>query len=205
MRPQPRQPLPFFAGLTSPMSQPSPTPLGDGGSTFADRIKLLIQRVGSATEIARRCGFSEGVVRSWRDGHTDPSRARCVKLARTLGISLVWLVAGEGAITPDWEPGGGNERFTSEATQRLKLRLENGQETPATGLDVDRPRLDAAIRILQSELELADTSLPAAANSDLLAQLYAALGPRGVRVDTVAMLAFNRQLAERIQRARGSA
>lgn len=67
-------------------------------NSFADRIKLLIQRVGSATEIARMCGFSEGVVRSWRDGNTDPSRARCVTLARTLGISLVWLVAGEGSL-----------------------------------------------------------------------------------------------------------
>src|SRR5690606_19011522 len=81
-----------------PMSKTLPQATG---GTFADRIRLLIQRVGSATEIARMCGFSEGVVRSWRDGNTDPSRARCVTLARTLGISLVWLVAGEGSIQID--------------------------------------------------------------------------------------------------------
>jgi ribosome-binding protein aMBF1 (putative translation factor) len=81
-------------------AQPSvPTSLPE--TNFSDRIKLLIQRIGSVTQIARMCGFSEGVVRSWRDGNTDPSRARCVTLARTLGISLVWLVAGEGSILAD--------------------------------------------------------------------------------------------------------
>ena len=34
---------------------------------------------------------SEGVVRSWRDGNTDPSRARCVTLARTLSMRTGWL------------------------------------------------------------------------------------------------------------------
>lgn len=82
--------------------------------SFADRIKVLINRVGSVTEIARRCGFSEGVVRSWRDGNTDPSRGRCVTLARTLGISLVWLVAGEGVVQADVPNAARDDVQTSE-------------------------------------------------------------------------------------------
>src|SRR3569623_1994831 len=99
----------------------------ESGSTFADRIKLLIQRVGSATEIARMCGFSEGVVRSWRDGNTDPSRARCVTLARTLGISLVWLVAGEGAILPDVAQASADEQTISDTTPRPRARRFAGR------------------------------------------------------------------------------
>lgn len=183
------------------------SPVPEAGSSFADRIRFLIQRVGSATEIARMCGFSEGVVRSWRDGNTDPSRARCVTLARTLGISLVWLVAGEGAITADLDQPGGEEQYTAETSHRLRLR-PNGMATEVFDtqrVGMDSQRLHAAMRILQSELDLAGNPLPLAENTDLLASLYEALGPGGTRVDTDAMLVFNRKLAERIRHAGVSA
>ena len=176
------------------------------GSTFADRIRLLIQRVGSATEIARLCGFSEGVVRSWRDGNTDPSRARCVTLARTLGISLMWLVAGEGAILPDVDQAGADDQLSTETTLRPRARLNGaaGHLLDTHGAGVDTQRLNAAMRILQSELDLAGSPLSLADNTDLLASLYEAMAPGGTRVDTGAMLAFNRLLGERIRRANGS-
>lgn len=171
------------------------------GTTFADRIKLLIQRVGSATEIARMCGFSEGVVRSWRDGNTDPSRARCVTLARTLGISLVWLVAGEGSALPELDPPGSDEQTTT--LTRPQPRVDRSDEDGQAAGDnaVDGERLRAAMRILQSELDLAGNRLTLADSGDLLASLYLALGPGGTRLDTGAMLEFNRQLAERVRRA----
>lgn len=177
------------------------TPLTLPATTFADRIKLLIQRVGSVTEIARMCGFSEGVVRSWRDGNTDPSRARCVTLARTLGISLVWLVAGEGsmldpsAVVPD----DMNATTSSESiVSRHRSKLRTAAETlEATGMDVQR--LNTALRILQSELDLADSHLTLAENSDMLAELYDILGPGGNDVDATAMVTFNHRLAERLK------
>ncbi|RDS78982.1 XRE family transcriptional regulator [Dyella monticola] len=174
----------------------SPEPI----STFADRIKVLIQRVGSVTEIARMCGFSEGVVRSWRDGNTDPSRARCVTLARTLGISLVWLVAGEGSmldpsvIIPDDVSGTNAEALA--ARHRSKLRTA-ADTLEAGGMDVQR--LNTALRILQSELDLADSHLTLAENSDMLAELYDILGPGGNDVDAAAMVAFNHRLVERLK------
>jgi transcriptional regulator with XRE-family HTH domain len=173
--------------------------------TFAERIKLLIQRVGSATEIARMCGFSEGVVRSWRDGNTDPSRARCVTLARTLGISLVWLVAGEGTLQVDPTHAGANEQYSSEkaASHRSHGRMgSTHNHTVATA--VDAQRLDTAVRILQSELSLADSHLSLSENTDLLTQLYEMLGPGGSHVDPLAMVTFNQQLAERVRKERGT-
>lgn len=176
-------------------------------STFSDRIKLLIQRVGSVTEIARMCGFSEGVVRSWRDGNTDPSRARCVTLARTLGISLVWLVAGEGsmqtdpnALIPDDTLGNTSETI---ASQRHRSKLRTAADTlEASGMAMDAQRLNTALRILQSELDLADSRLTLAENSDMLAELYEILGPGGNDVDASAMVAFNHRLAERLKGGR---
>lgn len=172
-------------------------------NTFAERIKLLIQRVGSATEIARMCGFSEGVVRSWRDGNTDPSRARCVTLARTLGISLVWLVAGEGAVQGDAVIPNLDDQQSSERSIPHKPP-SSGADTMLAGTAVDGQRLNAAVRILQSELSLADSQLSLSDNTDLLTQLYEILSPNGSQVDPLAMVAFNHQLAKRIRKSRST-
>ncbi len=168
---------------------------------FAERVRLLIQRAGSATEIARMCGFSEGVVRSWRDGNSDPSRARCVTLAKTLGVSLVWLVAGEGMMQVDTTAS--NDEQTSShvdaaGSRRMRAETMANSSQPSDAV-VDTTRLNTAINILQSELELSRSSLSLVENSDLLSSLYAALGPGGKSVDTAAMLSFNRQLSARIR------
>jgi hypothetical protein len=85
----------------------------------------------------------------------------------------------------------------------MRLRASDGPTASLgeTVAGVDSQRLNAAMRILQSELDLAGNPLSMAENTDLLAILYDALGPGGTRVDTDAMLSFNRQLSERIRRA----
>lgn len=183
------------------MSSAADVPTPDADSSFAERIKWLIRHVGSATEIARKCGFSEGVVRSWRDGHTDPSRARCVTLARTLGISLLWLVAGEGAVAPDADEGISRGALPVGAIgARMRTRASDPGLRREGEAGMDSQRLRGAMRILQSELGLAGDPLPLADTTDLLAQLYEVIGPGGTQVDIDAMLAFNQRLAERIGR-----
>lgn len=146
------------------------------------------------------CGFSEGVVRSWRDGNTDPSRARCVTLARTLGISLVWLVAGEGSLQIDPNLSNRDEQFSSEKTTSQRPHNRHGRATgPFEGGAVDTRRLSTAVQILQSELSLAGSELSLSENTDLLTELYQILGPGGSQVDPLAMVTFNHQLSERIR------
>jgi hypothetical protein len=171
-------------------------------TNFSDRIKLLIQRTGSATQIARLCGFSEGVVRSWRDGHTDPSRARCVTLARTLGISLMWLVAGEGSILIDPAASTQDDQrsaltVSSRAATRPLPDASHVTAVPDSG--VDTQRLSAAMRLLQSELALANSGMGLAENTDMLSELYEILGPAGTQADATAIVEFNHRLARRIQ------
>jgi hypothetical protein len=87
--------------------------------------------------------------------------------------------------------------------QPLQVRLG---ATPDAALGseaaVDTQRLNTAIRILQSEFDLAGVPLVLATHADLLASLYGALGPGGTLLDTGAMLGFNHRLAERLQRER---
>lgn len=66
---------------------------------FSERMRQLVKAVGSVAEIARKCGFPESTVKNWADGGADPSRERCVLLARGTGASVLWLVTGEG---PMW-------------------------------------------------------------------------------------------------------
>jgi transcriptional regulator with XRE-family HTH domain len=189
------------ASISHPVTSDATGP----GNNFADRIRLLIQRVGSATEIARMCGFSEGVVRSWRDGNSDPSRARCVTLARTLGISLVWLVAGEGAIQPEPRSGPGEDQTSSEARED---RSRGGTVTTAiAALDetsvvrvADTRRLDAARAILRANLSLSGSELGTAEHERLLGELYEIMGPGGTQIDAGALLAFQQRLAMRLRR-----
>ena len=152
------------------------------------------------------CGFSEGVVRSWRDGNSDPSRARCVTLARTLGISLVWLVAGEGTIyaetrvSPQEEQSSTEIRRPEEKSSKAESSPHSTASLLATSQQqmVDRSRLEAAKRILESGLELSGAVLTPADHADMLVSLYEIVGPSGTQVDAAALLAFNHRLAARV-------
>lgn len=67
-----------------------------GASTFSGRIAHLIRLAGNASAFARMCGISESVVRKWRDGLSEPSRLYLERIVRYAGVSVEWLVTGEG-------------------------------------------------------------------------------------------------------------
>jgi phage repressor protein C with HTH and peptisase S24 domain len=69
-----------------------------GASAFSRRIAHLIRLAGNASMFARMCGVSESVVRKWRDGLSEPSRLYLERIVRHAGVSVEWLVTGEGAM-----------------------------------------------------------------------------------------------------------
>lgn len=165
-------------------------PTSGNATSFADRMKLLINACGSVTSIARACGFSEGVVRSWRDGRSDPSRERCLKLARQLGVSLVWLIAGEGAM---WD---------ADAATLAPPRPQSADRVDASrtsSSDMDARRLTAAMRALASAIELAGGDSTALdQHADLLAGFYAMTGEPDPLARAERMIALHRELARRL-------
>lgn len=66
---------------------------------FSDRIKHLIDRHESTSNLARMVGVSEGVVRKWKDGKSEPTRDKLEALSKATGVRIEWLVLGTGEVS----------------------------------------------------------------------------------------------------------
>ncbi|TCV92438.1 hypothetical protein EC912_107146 [Luteibacter rhizovicinus] len=175
---------------------------GEQSQTFASRVKAVIKASGSVSEIARRCGFSEGVVRSWRDGNTDPSRGRCVTMARTLGISLLWLAAGEGPMML----GNNSDDVAGRIETSETVRERRGdQDTDSQGtIALDSSRLASAMKLLQSDIEMAGGQFSPSNHADLVAEMYEILHHTARTDYADRMVAFHHKLQSRVQSDRGN-
>jgi hypothetical protein len=172
-------------------------------SSFASRVRAVIKISGSVSEIARRCGFSEGVVRSWRDGNTDPSRGRCVTMAKTLGLSLVWLAAGEGPMMLDGS--GDDPAARTETTESIGGRGSHREHQGQPVALLDASRLAAAMKLLQSDIEMTGARFSPVRHADLVAEMYAILARSNEGDYADRMIAFRRTLMSRIQDDKGAA
>lgn len=96
---------------------------GSNSDAFKDRMRELVESVGSIAAVARKSGISGSTVQNWVDGISDASRERCVMLARGTGCSLLWLVAGEGPMYA--APSGQSQPVQQEAlTMAIQLAAE---------------------------------------------------------------------------------
>lgn len=138
---------------------------------FPARMHLLIKRAGGTSALARCCGVTARTVRNWSDGHGDISRERCLRLARAMRISPLWLMSGEGGMTD-----------------------EAAEQAPAPRRGVDSELLAAALQVLQSYIVLAGGSLSVAQRAEAIVELYGILAQPGP-ADAGRVIAFHKRLA----------
>jgi len=108
-------PLPKFGGKDSIAAQHL------AQNDFVRRMRALVVHFDGVARLSRKGRFPESTVKKWVDGTSDPSRTRCVQLAKATGVSLLWLVSGLG---PMW-PGetDGEPRSIDTDTIKLAVRL----------------------------------------------------------------------------------
>jgi len=77
---------------------------GETTATFGDRLAAARDAAGlSQKELAQRVGIKTGTLRNWEDDLSEPRANRLSILAGILGVSLSWLLTGdgEGVSAPD--------------------------------------------------------------------------------------------------------
>ncbi|MEM1273691.1 MAG: helix-turn-helix transcriptional regulator [Pseudomonadota bacterium] len=69
----------------------------DENSTFGDRLAAARDSAGlSQSELARRAGVRVSSIRSWENDQSEPRANTLQRVSGILGVSLMWLLAGEG-------------------------------------------------------------------------------------------------------------
>ena len=70
---------------------------GDEAATLGDRIVAAREAVGySQKKLASRLGVKLKTVQGWEEDRTEPRANKAQMMSGILGVSLVWLLSGEG-------------------------------------------------------------------------------------------------------------
>jgi transcriptional regulator with XRE-family HTH domain len=66
-------------------------------STFGDRMTGAREAAGlSQAELAKRLGVKIKTIRAWENDQSEPRANKLQMLAGLLGVSIMWLLSGEG-------------------------------------------------------------------------------------------------------------
>ena len=67
-------------------------------ATLGDRIAAAREEAGmTAKQLAKRLGVKTSTLEDWEEDRADPRANRLTTMAGMLGVSVVWLLTGEGA------------------------------------------------------------------------------------------------------------
>jgi HTH-type transcriptional regulator, cell division transcriptional repressor len=109
----------------------------EGRATLGDRITAAREKAGlSAAEAARRLGVRLSTFQAWEADASEPRANRLQMLAGLLGVSLRWLMTGEGdgpdpdqAVLPnDVRAALGELRGLAAEQSRLAERIAHSEK-----------------------------------------------------------------------------
>ena len=145
---------------------------------FAARLRQVLKAHGSASGLAKAIARSEGAVRKWLRGESEPNVTDLRTLCEVTQTRIEWLVTGEGPRHSQPEADAGAIVKETQATHR--------HSAPGA---LDLPLLEAVMAAADEQLRAAGLELSPAKRSALIAAAYdLARGRNAVDADAVARL-----------------
>lgn len=99
----------------------------DEHATLGDRLAAGREAAGmSQSQLATRLGVRAKTLRDWENDVSEPRANRLQMLAALLGVSLRWLLTGEGndVTPPDTEDGAPDPAMRSSLAEIRSLRAD---------------------------------------------------------------------------------
>ncbi len=104
---------------------------GDEAATLGDRIVAAREAVGySQKKLASRLGVKLKTVQGWEEDRTEPRANKAQMMSGILGVSLVWLLSGEGeGVLEPTDTTSGSEDIQGILDEIRSLRTDMAQTT----------------------------------------------------------------------------
>jgi transcriptional regulator with XRE-family HTH domain len=125
---------------------------------FASRLRQVIDAYGSANSIAKAIERSEGAVRKWLRGESEPNVTDLRTLCEQTQTSIEWLVTGRG-------------RRESQHTNLLE-NAATDYENPPSVVSLNYALLEAIMDAIEVEVRTENLDLPSSKRSMLVTTLY---------------------------------
>lgn len=145
---------------------------------FASRLRQVLKGHGSASGLAKAIARSEGAVRKWLRGESEPNVTDLRAICLATQTRIYWLVTGEGPRDMQAE---------SEAGSTVREGPPPHRQSPHAALDL--LLLEAVMATVDEQLRVAGLDLSPAKRSALIAAAYDLAGGRSaVDAEAVARL-----------------
>lgn len=145
---------------------------------FAARLRLVLKGHGSASSLAKAIERSEGAVRKWLRGESEPNVTDLRAICQVTHTRIHWLVTGEGPRQTQVE---------SDAPSTVRETPPSYRHSAHAALDL--PLLEAVMAAADEQLRATGLDLPPAKRSALIAAAYdLARGRNAVDAEAVARL-----------------
>jgi len=118
-------------------------------ATFGDRMTGAREASGlSQTELARRMGVKVKTVRAWENDQSEPRANKLQMLAGMLGVSIMWLLTGQGdGLDGPETPEPLSDDLTAIIAELRAMKVDQARMADRMGRVEKRLRLALSARV----------------------------------------------------------